>query len=131
MSQENVEVVRGLIGAVAEWDLSRLLELTDPDVTWQSSFEALSGPYRGHNGIRQYFSDIADSFDLVKVQIDDTLAVDDIVVVVGRIRSRGKGSGAESDMAVGYLVQIRDGRAVLMRALRDPRGALRNLGLSE
>src|SRR5256885_840712 len=107
MSEENVEVVRRLIGAVAEWDLSRLLELTDPDVTWQSSFEALSGRYRGHNGIRQYFSDIADSFDLVKVQIDDTLAVDDFVVVVGRIRYRGKGSGAESDMAVGYLVQIR------------------------
>jgi ketosteroid isomerase-like protein len=133
MSQENVEIVQQLVDAIAEQDLSRLLELTDPDVTWQSFFAALreGATYRGHEGIRQYVSDIADTFDLVKVQIDDTLTVGDMVVVVGRLRYRGKGSGVESDAAAGYLLQIRDGRIVLVRAFRDPGDALRNLGLPE
>src|SRR5687767_8397721 len=36
VSQENVETARAVVTAVAQMDVSRLLELTDADVEWQS-----------------------------------------------------------------------------------------------
>ena len=38
MSQENLELAREVFDAVARQDLQRLIELTDPEVEWQSFF---------------------------------------------------------------------------------------------
>jgi hypothetical protein len=54
-----------------------------------------------------------------------------VVLVVGRLRYRGKGSGVETESAAGYVTRFRDGRLVYMRAFRGPEEALMALGLSE
>ena len=133
MSQENVEVTRELMDAVARQDLARLIELTDPDVEWHSFLAQLGegGVYRGHDGMRRYVRDLSDAWEFLRTQVDDVLAVGEVVVVVGSLRYRGKGSGVETESPAGYVAKFREGRMVYMRAFREPEQALLSLGLSE
>jgi ketosteroid isomerase-like protein len=126
-------VARQLVDAVASQDLARLIELTDPKVEWNSFFAQLQqgGVYRGHDGIRQYAEDLRETFELLRTDIIDTLCIGAVVLMVGRLRYRGKGGGVESESLVGYLLQVRRGRAVLMRAFREPEEALEAVGLRE
>ena len=133
MSRENVEMVRAAIDAVARQDVTRLIELADPEVEWHSFLAQLGegGIYHGHEGLRRYVKDLSDAWEFLRTDVDDFLAVGAVVVVVGRLRFRGKGSGVETESAAGYVTRFRDGRLVYMRAFRDPEEALMTLGLSE
>ena len=76
MSQENVALVGELIAAVERQDLSRLIELTDPDVEWHSFMAELGegGVYHGHDGMRRYVSDLSDAWEFLSTDVDDTPA---------------------------------------------------------
>jgi ketosteroid isomerase-like protein len=130
MSQENVEIAHRLVAAVDGQDLDLLVELTDPEVEWHSFFAQLreDGVYRGHDGIRQYMSDLAETTEVLHASIDDTLGVGELGLAVGRLRYRGKGSGIDTEAPAGYLLRLRHGRVVLMRAFRDPETAFQALG---
>jgi hypothetical protein len=54
-----------------------------------------------------------------------------VVLAVGRLRYRGKGSGVETESPAGYVAKFREGKVVYMRAIREPEQALLALGLSE
>jgi SnoaL-like protein len=73
MSQESIELGRQVLDAVAGRDLSRLIAFTDPKVEWHSFFAVLGehGVYRGHDGLRQYVSDLHDAFEIVRPDVDD------------------------------------------------------------
>jgi ketosteroid isomerase-like protein len=133
MSQENVEVFRDAVAAVASQDLTRLIELTDPEVEWHSFLAQVGegGVYHGHDGMRRYVKDLSDAWEFLRTDVEDFLAVGAVVLVVGRLRYRGKGSGVETESAAGYVTRFRDGRLVYMRAFRGPEEALMALGLSE
>ena len=133
MSQENLELVKGLVDAVARQDAARLIELTDPEVEWHSFLAQLreGGVYRGHDGIRQYVQDVADTWEFLHTEIHDTLAVGDLVLMVGSLRYRGKGSGVEAASMVGYTLKVRQGKALVLRAFREPEQALEAVGRSE
>ena len=133
MSQENVEVVEEAIKAVARQDAARLVELTDPKVEWCSFLAQLGegGVYRGHDGIKRYVSDLSEAFDFLRTEVNDVLVAGDVVVVVGQLRFRGKGSGAETEAPAGYVARFRGGRIAYMRAFREPEQALLAVGLAE
>jgi len=133
MSQENVELVMSLIEAVAQRDLARLIELTDPEVEWHSFIAELGegGVYRGHDGIRRYVSDLNESLDVLRLHPDDALAVGQVVLLVGQLETRGRDSGVETTLPSGYVARFRGGKVVQMRAFREPEQALEAVGLSE
>lgn len=133
MSRENVELAHQLVEAVARQDLSRLIELTDPEVEWHSFIAQLQegGAYRGHDGIRQYVKDLNDAFEFLRLEIDQTLAVGAVVLVVGRLHYRGQGSGVASESLSGYMLKVRRGRAVFLRTFSEPEEAIEAVGLRE
>jgi ketosteroid isomerase-like protein len=133
VSQENVELVKEAIEAVARQDAARLVELTDPEVEWRSFLAQLGegGVYRGHDGIRRYVSDLSEALDFLRTEVDDVLVSGDVVVVVGRLRFRGKGSGVETEAPAGYVARFSGGRIAFMRAFREPEQALLAVGLTE
>ncbi|MEX2253203.1 MAG: nuclear transport factor 2 family protein [Thermoleophilaceae bacterium] len=130
MSAENVEVARRVLGAVAAMDLERLRELTAPDVEWRSFFAAMSGAgeYRGHEGLAAYVEDLGESWDLIRPEPDDMLAVGEVVLAVGRIHYRGKESGAEEEVPAGWLFNLREGKVTSFNAFKDPEKTLAGLG---
>jgi ketosteroid isomerase-like protein len=133
MSRQNVEAVREVLAAISQRDLSRLLELTDPEIEWRSFFAAVSEPgeYHGHDGMREYVRDLNEAFEWLRPEIGDLLDAGDLVVGIGRIYFRGKGSGIETDSPAGWVFRFRDGRLLRFRAFRDPEQALEAVGLRD
>jgi ketosteroid isomerase-like protein len=133
MSQENVELAGQVMDAVAQRDVSRLIALTDPDVEWHSFFALGEGEgvYRGHARVQQYVSDLNDAWEIVRPEVDDTLEVGNLVVLVGRLHYRGKGSGVETEAPAGWVLIFRAKRVLYMRAFQEPEKALKAVGLSE
>jgi ketosteroid isomerase-like protein len=130
MSRENLDLARQVMEALGQRDPDALIALADPEVEWHSFF-ALSakGVYRGHDGTQDYMRDLDDAFEAVYAEVDNTLAVGDVTVLVGRIRYRGRGSGVESESPAGWMLKFRDRKLVRFRAFRDPEGALETVGL--
>jgi ketosteroid isomerase-like protein len=133
MSQENVEIAKQFLDAVARRDPSRLIALSDPEVEWRSFFAIgeEGGAYRGHDAMPQYISDLSDAWEIVNPVSDDALEVGDVVVLVGHVHYRGKASGVETESAAGWMFKFRDGRVLRCRAFREPEQTLETLGLSE
>jgi len=133
MSQENVKLVHGLVEAVAQQDAERLIELTDPEIEWHSFLAQLEegGVYRGHEGMRQYAEDLADTWEFLHTEVHDTLSVGAVVLMVGSLRYRGRGSGVEAEPTVGYMLKVRRRKALLLRAFRGPEEIFQAVGLSE
>jgi hypothetical protein len=52
-----------------------------------------------------------------------------VVLFIGRIHYRGKGSGVEAESESGYLLKFREGRVVTFRPFREPEKALEAIGL--
>jgi ketosteroid isomerase-like protein len=132
MSQENVEMARKVLDALSKRDLSRLIALSDPEVEWRSFFAlAEEGAYLGHDGAQRFMSDLNDAWEIAYAEVDDELGVGDVVVLVGRIHYRGKGSGVESKSPAGWMLKFRAGKLLCFRAFREPAQALEVVGLSE
>lgn len=117
--------------ALSTRDLERLLVLSDPEAEWRSFFASLSegGTYRGHDGLRRYLGDLTDAFESLHANVDDQVAVGDVVVLVGHIHYVGKGSGLELSTSAGWVIKCRDGKVILFRAFREPEQALASVGL--
>jgi ketosteroid isomerase-like protein len=132
VSQENVELARQVMDMLARRDLSRLIALTDPEVEWHSFFAELGdgGVYRGHDGTRQYMRDLDDAWEIVRADVDDTLGVGDVAVLIGRMHYRGLSSGIETETPAGWMLKFRHGRVVCFRAFREPEQALEAVGLA-
>ena len=76
--------------AIGGQDLDQLLERLHPEVRWQSFFAALSlrGEYTGHDGMRQYMTDLYEAFEYLRPEIGDMLDAGNVVVGLGRIYYR-------------------------------------------
>jgi len=132
VSAENVERATRILNAVASRDLDTLLELTDPDIDWQSFFAmSAGGVYHGHEGMRRYIEDLHDAWEILDPTFDDALAIGAVVLMVGHIHYRGKGSGVESDTVAGWILEFRDGKALRFRAFNDPERVLAAIGRGE
>ena len=133
MPGQTVELAREVMEALGKRDLARLIAFADPEVEWHSFFAELGegGVYRGHDGTRQYMSDLTDAWEIVRADVDDALSVGDVAVLVGRIHYRGKGSGIEAEAPTGWMLKFRHGRLTCFRAFREPEEALEVVGLRE
>jgi ketosteroid isomerase-like protein len=123
---ENVELVSRSFAAMRAWDVDALLELHDPDVEFLplTGTRVESGGYRGHQGVREYFAEARDLWDVLEPQGEDYMDLGDFVVVAGRCRVRGRVSGAESHPAYAWVVGVRDGKIVSHRTCRTYAEAL-------
>jgi len=132
MTSQNLRLATEITDAVARRDVPRLIELTDPDVEWRPFATGLmeEGVYRGHDGIRQYVRDLDDAWELLRADVDDGLAIGATVLVVGRLRYRGRGSGVETENTAGWVIKFRDGKLISMRAFRDPEHVIAALASS-
>jgi ketosteroid isomerase-like protein len=129
--QRNAELTREVVDAVNGRDLARLIELTDPDVEWHTFLAELreEGAYRGHDGLRRWLGDVEDAWELLRVEIDDTLAIGGLILMVGRLRYRGKGSGVELESPTGWVARFRDEKVAYLRLFREPEVTLGSVGI--
>jgi ketosteroid isomerase-like protein len=106
MSQANVELVRK---AFDHWNRGEgnLLSAFHPDLEYRPRRVATEGVYRGIAGIEKFDADTKEIFDKFEPHIE-LLDLGERVLVWGSIHMRARGSGIETDVSMGGLVEFRD-----------------------
>jgi ketosteroid isomerase-like protein len=136
MSQENVDVVRGIYEAVAGRDGMTPFEAYAEDIVWDISqarraFLYSQPVYQGHEGVRQCWRDWLTAFGEVDLEVEELIDAGDQVLAVIREREVGRASGAPVEtthLAVWTLV---GGKVTQMQVFDDRQQALEAAGLRE
>ena len=136
MSQENVEVVRGLYDAAARHDAAAVLALYDAQVEFDMSRYASAGlvggdVYRGHEGLRNWFREWNESWEAWSDEIEELTDVGQHVISVVKRRGRGRVSRVDVTWQYVGLWTIRDGKVVRVQWFSSRDEALEAAGLSE
>ena len=132
---ENVETLKRGFDAVSRLDEKGMLEFMDPEIEFRPRFQVMlegeAAVYWGHEGVREAFRDLYGALDDITPEVSEIRDFGDRIVALGRIRVRGKESGAEAQSAAGWVVDLKDGKAVRILEYLDPGEALEAAGLSE
>jgi ketosteroid isomerase-like protein len=135
MSHENVEAFKRGLEAGNRGDVETLLEQLDPAVEWHSALHALMGGeqtvFRGHQGVRKMLRDLNETFAEIQIEIAEIRDLGDRLVAIGRTRTRGKASGAETVTPLALVTEIKNGKTISVRAYLDPKEALEAVRLRE
>jgi uncharacterized protein len=133
MSQENVEIVRRSLKAMADGDVEELLSLYAPEIEFLplTGTHVGSGGYRGHSGVRDYFAEAEAVWDVVRPEPEAMQSVGDDVIVFGHCAIRGKASKLETREAMAWVITVRDGKIARHRVFRTGKQALEAAGLEE
>jgi ketosteroid isomerase-like protein len=130
VSTENVEIVRRLLDAFNDRDLDAMLAATHPEAELQSLRAQLEGrAYRGHEGVRQMLADFDEDWEFVQMHAEEFREAGDRVVALGRLRARGRASGVDLDVPIGFVWTLRDGMVVRGTTFSEQAEAIRAAGL--
>jgi ketosteroid isomerase-like protein len=133
MSQENVDVVRGLYEHF-EGTLTVDLARVAPDVLWDmSNFDSWPERrlYEGHEGVNEFISTWLEPWDTYEHEVEALHDAGDEVVAVVHVSGTASLSGAVVEMRVGHVWRLVDGNVVQATIYSDPAKALEAAGLSE
>ncbi len=133
MSRENVEVVRGAFAVITiPGDPEAMVAASDPGIEMHLVAPG-GGPayYSGTSGLREFFSDVAESWESFRFEATDIRDLGDSVLVLGDVRGCGRGSGVEVEDRWAWIIELRQARAVSLRGFLDQREALKAAGLQE
>jgi ketosteroid isomerase-like protein len=134
MSQENLEVVRGMLQAFADGGLDAMAEFWNPDIDWRAAEGAIDdvGEMHGPVAVRRYIQDWIDTFDDFSVVLEELRSVgDDRVLSILHAKGRANLSGLETDLRYAVVSTVRDGKVVRAREYLRVEDALRAVGLAE
>jgi ketosteroid isomerase-like protein len=113
---DDVAVVKAVFAAFAERDLEGVLELIDPEFEFTavtSDYAGRTEPYRGHEGVREYFRDVAVVWDDLRLTPREFREVGDSILVTGRVNARSPARIVEG--STGWIFRVRNGRVVYGR----------------
>jgi ketosteroid isomerase-like protein len=132
MSQENVEIVQAAFRAFEAKDSDAWVNCFHPNVEFLLPRNALEGgSYRGHEGVRRALADSYETWEGIRIEIQDVREVDDRVVVLSRNINMGKGDAPTVEYQSAYLANLRDGKIAHLRPYQSHAEALEAAGLSE
>src|SRR5205814_9190556 len=98
MSQENVEVVQAVFEAWQRDDFDAFLSVIHPNIEWHAVLQRLvegpEGLYRGHDGMRRFWSDYRTELSHMQLEAQGLRDVgDDRVLLLVRFQRRAAASG--------------------------------------
>ena len=134
MSRDKVDVVKRVVEASNRRDLDgAFAELLTPDFEWHPAIvRALDGAvYRGREGVERFAADTSENWEELQNVAAEFRELGARVFVLGRLRGRGKGSGAPVDQQYAGIYDFRGDRVWRYRVYFDRAEGLRAAGLSE
>jgi ketosteroid isomerase-like protein len=131
MSEENVGRFLEATEAFNRGDIEAWLEGYATDAVFEPQVAVMEGTYVGHDRMRAFVTDVADTFEVLQLQFDDVRDLGDRVLALGTARGIGKGSGIEGKMPLAIVVSFRNGRIVHLKDYGEEQQALEAAGLSE
>jgi ketosteroid isomerase-like protein len=109
---ENAMLVRGAYEAFGRGDVSAVLEVLDPGITWHVPGRSpLSGDYKGHPGVLEFFGRCQTlAAGTLRVVPDEVLAEGDRVVALTTVSAERHGQVWSSPEV--HVWRVADGQAV-------------------
>ena len=100
------------------------------EVEWLPHRVATEGVYRGIAGIERFNADTAEVFDKfeLRCELED---LGERVLAWGVVHVRARASGIETDIPMGGLADVRDGKVVRWEDFGSKQKALEAAGLAE
>jgi ketosteroid isomerase-like protein len=112
----DIEVVKATFAAFAARDIEAVLALASPDI----EFTAVTGehagrtePYRGHEGMRQYFRDVAAVWEELHLTPREFRASGEVILVTGKVSARSRSRTVTG--STGWIWRVRDGKVTYVR----------------
>jgi uncharacterized protein len=122
VSQENVDLVRGIYQAFGSGDVADVLSRLRDDIVWNEAENypyADGNPYRGPDAVLGVFGRIAADWDGFTIIPNKFLDAGDTVVVLGRYRGTYKATGRAQNSQVVHVWRIVDGKAASFQQYVD------------
>jgi ketosteroid isomerase-like protein len=133
MTQENVEIVRGLIDAWSAHDRERMAEYLHPDAVFHSAVTNVVGEtFEGRDQIVAVFDRWEEEWSEIYWEVDEYIdAGDDRVVTLHRVIATGRTSGIVTERELGAVLELREGLVVKQWIYLDRTDALKAAELLE
>jgi ketosteroid isomerase-like protein len=129
-----VEIVRAAINSINRRDVAQALEGAHDDfeADWSNSIGPSGGVYRGREQVQGMLEDFLEAWEEFRWDTKELVTLDEArVLVVNRVRGRGRGSGVEVDATGVQLWTITSGKASSVKLYQSKAEALEAAGLSE
>jgi ketosteroid isomerase-like protein len=114
---QDVEVVRAIYDAFNARDVDAALPYVaddaELDLRGTAAVIGRPGPYIGPDGLREYFADVARTWDELRIHAEDFRAIPGTVIVMGYVDARRNGEPA-GRRAV-WTWKVSDGKATHVR----------------
>jgi ketosteroid isomerase-like protein len=132
MSQENVEMVRRVIDSINQGCLALEDASDNFEMDWSNSVGPLKGVYRGEEQVNEVFRSFQEVWDRLRWDIQEVIDLEGgRVLIVNRVRMRGRTSRVEVEATGIQLWTIHDGKLASVKLYQSKLDALEALGLSE
>ena len=129
MSQENVELVRGIYTAFGAGDVPGVVARMSPDIVWNEAENfpyADRNPYLGPEAILTgVFGRIGTDWDGFAALPEEVLDAGDTVIVLGRYHGTYKETGRVLNAQLVHVWRVEDGKAVAFQQYTDTLQAAR------
>jgi ketosteroid isomerase-like protein len=127
----NIEAARRLMEAAPAFragDPAMLRAAVHPDFEWHNDpLLPGAGTHCGIAEVERFLQDFFASWDDYDLDPEEAIESGDRVLMIARVRARGRGSGVELHQRIGYLHTVRDGRVARTDAYFDAEEARRAL----
>jgi ketosteroid isomerase-like protein len=131
MSQEDVEVVRGIYDAFNRGDAGALVEASDPEVSIEDHGVPDGKSYHGQSGVLNFLSFQAESFRGQRVEAQEVIGTGGTLLVVVRLSVEGASSGVPVATEFAHVWELHAGKVRRLRVYRSKADALEAAGVRE
>jgi uncharacterized protein len=121
----DIDVIRAVFEAFAERDVEGVLAHAHQDI----EFSAVTGdhagrtdPYRGHDGLRQYFRDVASVWDELRIVPGEFRRNGETILVTGRVSARSPARIVAG--STGWIWRVDEGKVTYARVYASAADAM-------
>jgi ketosteroid isomerase-like protein len=130
MAEENVEIYRKLLETFNREGVDGILQYFSEDVEVYDPDLPGGGLFRGHQGVRDFISQLSEGFELLEVRDYELVPAGDRVVGLLHTYARGRRGGVEVEIRDAHVHTFRDGKIIHWRLYLDRKEALADAGVS-
>ena len=124
MPEELAELVKRTYDALNRRDLEAYVAMSDPEVEFVSLIaEAEGGAYRGHDGVREWWRDVAGALGGIQFEPVEIRELDDEMLLV-MVRTAGEVADVQIEQVMWQALVMRNGLAVWWQPFRSEQEAL-------
>ena len=132
MTPSNVDVVRAVVTEFNRGNFEAAMEMCTEDVVFDWSRRMLDGEvFTGRKDAQRFLEGVLEIFDEVHIPADELTDLgDDVVLLVGTARFKGRASGLDVEAAAANLWTVREGKVSHFRFYQSKEEALADAATS-